>query len=68
MHPSEEKVRTNPSKCYVRLSEIEKSNQEIHQQIPLEHIFYWTSWAGGAIVLKLETNVIGDPYLREDRI
>ena len=40
MGPSEAKIRTNPSKQYVRLSEIKKNNQEMHQQMPVEHLVY----------------------------
>lgn len=40
MSASEAKLRTNPLKQYVRLSEIKKSNQEMHQQIPVEHLLY----------------------------
>ena len=37
MGPSE-KEKTYPSKYYARLSEVSNSNQEIHQQIAVEHL------------------------------
>lgn len=51
-------------KQYVRLSEIKKSNQEMHQQIPVEHLPLWRSWASGAIVFKLETMLLETLGLR----